>query len=90
LESMDNLLREDPIETINLSMSRKYSFTLDTFRDVYRTDLDILVDSYKVATATHQVYERVPLQRDLYIGLAGRFGKNQGALSLALLRRFIR
>lgn len=91
LQSLDEGLARDPIETLSLTKSHKMECTTEVFRTIQRTDTSSVVyGPAKQGSVTHTVYERMPLGRVNYIDTSVRFGKRQAATSVALLRQLLK
>lgn len=81
----DRLIGQDPLETISLTRSDHLEAVTRCRVRIENAHNGVVVYEGYEGEITHKLYKRQPLIRRPYIGLAGRFGKKQASLSVALL-----
>jgi hypothetical protein len=86
LRELDNLVRTPPYEVLSLTRSVRYHLAADCFIDWNSPCNGAPLWNGRVSHREYKHYERTPLSHQvLYPEWKGRFGKNQAAISAALI-----
>jgi hypothetical protein len=82
---LDNFLTGSRKSIQDATLSYKYGVVAGVMKHKYNNQLSSDKDGSQTAVNEIQYYHRKPITTGLNIGLAGRFGKKQVALTAALL-----